>query len=296
MAVTVIASVIVIFLLTQLIGDPVRFMLNPSTPQEQVDQLRRQMGLDDPLYIRFARFMVGVFKGDFGKSWWQDIPSLPLVFQKLPITLTLGGLTLGVSILTGGVLGIVAGIYSNTLIDKIITVISFGYISFPYFWVGIMFVLLFAVNLQWFPTSGFSLNPMYLILPVLTLSLRMIGRLAQIMRASIIEEFNKQYIVTARSKGIKEATVVTHHLLKNAIPAMFTLAAYDFGRIIGGQAVVVEKIFAWPGVGKLALDALIRRDLPLLTADVFVVAICIGVLNLIVDISYAYFDPRVRYE
>jgi len=292
----ILTVVILIFLLTQLFGDPVRIMLPPSAPETAREGLREFLGLNDPFGTRFYRFMLDYVTLDFGISFWQRSPNLALITEALPITLFLGACSVTLAIVLGGILGVMAGIMPNTPVDYVVRVISFLSISIPYFWVALMLVVIFAVFLRWLPTSGFALDAKHVVLPLITLSLRAVGRMANIMRSSVIEIMRMQYIVTARSKGISEARVVLNHVLKNSFPTMLVMAIYDLGRMFAGHALVTEVIFQWPGLARLTYQSLTHRDLPLVGACAFFLAVIVGVLNLAVDISIAFLNPRIVYS
>lgn len=286
--------VIVVFFVTHMLGDPARLMLRPEATEEQVQALRDSLGLNDPMYVQFGRFISDLARGDFGDSLWQRVPALPIVLDRVPATLYLAGVTLLIAFPLAVLLGIVSAVRPRSIWDRIVTVISLGGVSTADFWVGLMLILFFAVQLGWLPTSGYGgLN--YVILPAIALSLRPMGRISQVVRSAMLDEMSKQYMVTARAKGLKERTVVFSHALKNAFIPVITLGGDEAAALLNG-AVVIETLFGWPGVGILLIQAIERRDLPLIEAAVLTIAVMIVTVNLLIDLTYALLDPRVRYS
>ena len=283
-----------VFVVARMLGDPAKLMLPLEATEEQYLALRKAMGFDDPLYIQFARFVSDVARGDFGKSLWQNVPSLPLVLNRLPATMLLTAGTMTLAILVAIPVGTISAMRPRSFADRLSTVFSLAGVSIAEFWLALMLILFFAVQLGWVHTSGYG-EWKHLILPSISLALRPIGRIAQVVRSSMLEELGKPYIVTARAKGLPERVVVFYHALKNASIPIITLTGDEIAGLVNG-AVVAEVVFGWPGVGLLVIDAIEKRDLPLIQADVFVVAVLVVLINLLVDIIYAYLDPRVRYE
>lgn len=291
--VVIFALIAVVFFMLHLVGDPARLMLPQEATVEQYEALRRQLGLDAPLYVQFGRYLSGLMRGDFGTSLWQGVPALTLVLDRLPNTLYLTLVTMAISVPTAIVLGVLAALRPGSPMDRAITVFSLGGISIANFWLGLMLILLFAVELRWLPTSGFGgLN--FVILPALALAIRPIGRIGQLTRATVLDEMSKLYVNTARSKGLPERTVVVRHTLRNAALPVITLTGDELAGLLNG-AVVIETLFAWPGLGSLMIQAIEHRDLPIVEASLFVVAVTVVLLNLLVDLSYSVLDPRVRY-
>jgi peptide/nickel transport system permease protein len=286
--------VIVVFFVTHMLGDPARLMLRPEATEEQVQALRDSLGLNDPLYVQFGRFISDLARGDFGDSIWQRVPALPIVLDRVPATLYLAGVTMVIAFPLAVLLGIVSAVRPRSVADRIVTVVSLGGVSTADFWVGLMLILLFAVQLGWLPTSGYG-GLQYVILPAIALALRPMGRISQVVRSAMLDEMSKQYMVTARAKGLKERTVVFSHALKNAFIPVITLGGDEAAALLNG-AVVIETLFGWPGVGILLIQAIERRDLPLIEAAVLTIAVMIVTVNLLVDLTYALLDPRVRYS
>jgi peptide/nickel transport system permease protein len=289
-----IGLVIVVFFVTHMLGDPARLMLRPEATEEQVQALRDSLGLNDPMYVQFGRFVSDLVRGDFGDSMWQRVPALPIVLDRVPATLYLAGVTLLLAFPLAVVLGIISAVRPRSVWDRIVTIVSLGGVSTADFWVGLMLILFFAVQLGWLPTSGYG-GLTYVILPAIALALRPMGRISQVVRSAMLDEMSKQYMVTARAKGLKERTVVVSHALKNAFIPVITLGGDEAAALLNG-AVVIETLFGWPGVGILLIQAIERRDLPLIEASVLTIAVMIVTVNLLVDLTYALLDPRVRYS
>jgi peptide/nickel transport system permease protein len=293
--VVIIGVSLFVFVITHMVGDPVAQMLPIGSPAEEYDRIRHLLGLDRPVSVQLWEFMRNALKGDFGYSYWQRQPALPIVLERLPATFLLVFTAFTIAIIVSIPLGILASLRPGSLLDRLCVIISLTGMSVPEFCLGFILIIIFAVKLGWLRTSGYG-GVRYLILPAVALSGRYVGRLTQIVRSSMIDEMNKPYMVTARAKGLRESAAIVRHALRNAAIPVVTLAGWSLGRLMGGLTVLVETVFAWPGVGLLAAEAISRRDFPLLQADVFVVALLITSLNLIVDILYAFVDPRVKYE
>jgi len=285
--------VIVVFFVTHMLGDPARLMLRPEATEAQVQALHKSLGLDDPLYVQFGRFMTDMAQGDFGNSLWQRVPALPIVLARIPATLYLAGVTLLIALPLAVALGIVSAVKPRSLADRIVTIISLAGVSTADFWLGLMLILLFAVRLGWLPTSGYG-GPEYVILPAVALAVRPMGRISQVVRSAMVDEMSKGYVTTARAKGLRQRVVIFSHILKNAAIPIVTLAGDEASVMLNG-AVVIETLFGWPGVGILLIQAIERRDLPLIEASVIAIAIMIVTVNLLVDLTYSLIDPRVRY-
>lgn len=280
--------------MTHLVGDPASLMLRPEATEEQRQAIRERLGLNDPIQVQFSRFIGGVVTGDFGDSIWQRVPALPVVLDRLPATLYLASTTLLLAVPLAIVLGIISAIRPGTVIDRIVTVVALGGVSTADFWLGLMLILLFAVRLGWLPTSGYG-GVQYVVLPALALAFRPLGRISQVVRSAMLDQFGQPYVTTARAKGLTERVIVYLHTLKNAAIPIATLVGDEAASLLNG-AVVIETVFGWPGVGILLIEAIERRDLPLIEASVFVIAVMIVTVNLLVDVVYTFLDPRVRYR
>ena len=285
--------VVVVFFVTHSLGDPARLMLRPEATEEQVQALRDSLGLNDPILVQFGRYMGNLARGDFGESLWQRVPALPIVLDRVPATLYLAGVTLAVSLPLAVLLGVVSAIWPRSLADRVVTVVSLTGVSTADFWLGLMLILIFAVRLEWLPTSGFG-GIQFVILPAIALAFRPMGRVSQVVRSSMVEELSQGYVTTARAKGLGERVVILFHTLKNAAIPIITLAGDEAAALLNG-AVVIETLFGWPGVGILLIQAIERRDLPLIEASVIAIAVMIVTVNLVVDLIYARIDARVQY-
>ena len=287
-----------LFFSINVLGDPVALLLEDEVSQEVVDAIRAKYGFDRPLHVRFADFYWNMLRGDFDLSIRHKIPARELVFDRLPNTAVLGLVTWAIGSL-GIPIGMLAARRPRGLIDRLVNFFSFAIISIPDFWLALMLILIIAVQFQLLPTSGFrGLGPegwKYVLLPAIALSPRVLGRNAQITRATMIDELGKQYVATARAKGLGETTVLYTHVLKNASISIVTLMGDELAGFMNG-ATITETIFGWPGLGKLLIDSINNRDLPVITAVVFVVALMVMAINLVVDLIYTWLDPRISYK
>jgi peptide/nickel transport system permease protein len=245
------------------------------------------------LLVQYGRFVGGALTGDFGDSVWQRVPVWPLVLSRLPATALLAFVTVTLAVLVAVPVGTLSAVRPGSLLDRAVTLVSLTGVCVPSFWFALMLILVFAVNLRMFPTSGYG-EWKHLALPVLALVVKSSGRIAQVVRTSMIEEMNRGYVSTARAKGLSERTVTYYHALKNAAIPIITLTSGELISLLDGT-VVIEWIFAWPGLGLLAIDAISQRDLPLVQGAVVLYASMVVVMNLLVDLLYARIDPRVRF-
>jgi len=284
---------VLVFVVARFVGDPARLMLPLEASDAQVAELRARLGFDQPIYVQLARYTLDLMHGDFGTSLRLGVPAMSLVLDRFPATVYLALSVVTFSLLVALPMGIVAAIWPRSAIDRLATVIAFTGISVPTFWLALVLIIVFAVNLHWLKTSGYG-GIEYLILPVLALSVVHIGRIGQVVRSCMLDELSRPYVTTARSKGLHERETVVGHALRNAAIPVITLTADEVAGLING-AVVIEVIFAWPGIGSLALDAIQKRDYPVVQADVLLVAAAVVMINLVVDLTYAYVDPRIRY-
>jgi peptide/nickel transport system permease protein len=286
---------VVVFVITRAIGDPARMMLPLEATDEQVEAFAQHMGFRDPLLVQFIDWARNALRGDFGDSLWQRRPAMELVLERMPATLLLCFTAIVLALVASIPLGILAALRPRSWLDKLTTSISLIGVCIPDFWLGLMLMLLFAVSIHLFFTSGYG-TPRHLVLPAVTLAARPWGRITQIVRTSMMDEMHKTYMVTARAKGLTEQRVIISHALKNASIPIVTLAAWELTRMLAGYTIVVETVFAWPGFGLLAMQAIEERDLTLIQADVFVVALIVVAMNITIDFIYAALDPRVRLD
>lgn len=285
----------VVFVILRLTGDPVRLMLGENASEEAITSLNRELGLDRPLYVQYFAYMSKVARGDFGRSIAQGgKPALPIVLERYPATLQLALLALTLSVTLATLFGIVSAIYRYSVFDNAAMFLALFGQSVPNFWLGIMLILIFAVNLGWLPSQGSDgWNPRYFILPMLTLAAPGLARLTRLVRSGMLDVLGQDYVRTARAKGIQERRVVFGHALKNAAIPLVTIIGLDLGVLLGG-AVVTEQIFEWPGVGRAVIEGINRRDFPVVQAAVFIIATSFVLINLVVDLLYTWLDPRVR--
>ena len=290
-----------VFLLMKLIpGDPARVLLGPEARAEDIDRLRSQLGLDQPLPIQFGLYVKRIVTGDFGKSliYKQDVISL--IWERFPTTLTLSVLALLFAVILGIPLGILAATKQNTFIDLIITVLALIGISVPIFWFGMVLIVFFSLNLGWLPAVGLGdlKNGIWdvvshLILPSLALGILSIGTITRFTRSSMLEVLRQDYIRTAMAKGLRARLVLFRHALRNALVPVITVVGLQLGNLLAG-AVLTETIFALPGLGKLMVDAIFRRDFLLVQGEVLFIAFVYIFVNLVVDVLYAFVNPKIR--
>jgi peptide/nickel transport system permease protein len=283
----------IVFVITRAIGDPARMMLPLEASDEQVEAFRERMGFNDPLWVQFWDWAKKAARGDFGDSLWQRTPAMQLVLERMPATLLLCSTAIVLAVAASLPLGILAALRPRSWLDKITTSFSLVGVCIPDFWLGLMLILLFAVALRLFFTSGYG-GWKHLVLPAVALAARPWGRITQIVRTSMMDEMHRTYMMTARAKGLTERNVIVSHALKNASIPIVTLAAWELTRMLAGYTIIVETVFAWPGFGQLAMQAIERRDLTLIQADVFLVAVIVVIMNIAIDFIYAALDPRVR--
>ena len=291
---TLLGVLIFVFLLTRVIGDPVVVLLPPEASAEQILEMRTTLGLDKSLLHQFWIYFRSAMVGDFGSSFWSDRPALSIVLERFPATLQLALASTFVAIFLGIPAGIVAALKRNTAVDVGISVSALFGLSMPNFWLGLMMILFFGVTLRWFPISGRG-SVTHIIMPALTLGTSMMAILARLMRTDLLDALSREYITTAKSKGLSTRKVVLKHALKNALIPTVTLIGLQFGALLGGS-VVTETVFAWPGLGRLIIQAIGKRDYPVIQAGVMLFAVFFIIINLIVDVTYAALDPRIKYE
>lgn len=291
--VVILGVLLLVFVILQLTGDPARLMLPPEATIEDIERLRHQMGFDRPLPLQFLHFLAGAARGDFGSSLrYRDQPALRVVLERFPATIELALATLAWSIPAAFVLGVISAVRRASLQENFAMVTALLGQSMPSFWLGLMLILIFSVNLGVLPSSGRG-GLAHVVLPALTLGGFFMARLTRLVRSGLLDVLGQDYIRTARAKGLAELAVLVRHALKNAAIPIVTIMGLDVGALLGG-AVITETVFAWPGVGRLAVDSISVRDFPVVEADVFVIAVAFVVINLFVDVFYTWLDPRVR--
>ena len=275
-------------------GDPVAMMLPTHASEQDRLTLQRELGLDQPITVQYVSFVQRAVQGDLGRSIKFSQPVLPLIASKLPSTLLLAVSAISLAVLIGIPLGVLSGTHPNSVFDLVCTVLSLLTISLPTFWIGIMLILLIADYLRLLPSGG-SGGLQHLIMPALTLSAHSMGLITRLTRASVLDELRQNYVTTARAKGLAVLTINVRHVLRNALIPTVTVVALQFGALLGGS-VIVETVFSWPGAGWLLMQAVYARDLPIVRSLVLLIGTTFIVLNLLVDISYRYLDPRIRYS
>jgi ABC-type dipeptide/oligopeptide/nickel transport system permease component len=274
-------------------GDPVDMIVGPIAPEAIRDRVRTELGLDRPLPVQFFLYISHVVRGDLGQSILSKRPVWDMIKEKLPITAELGLAAFVIAYALALPLGIIAGLKRNSPFDFFSMVAALIGVSMPGFWLGLLLIYAFAVNLKWLPPTGHG-GIKYLILPALALGLPRVGRIARITRSSLLEVIGQDYIRTARAKGLAEKAVVVRHAVRNSLIPIISLMGLDLGYIVGG-AVVIEHVFARPGIGDMMLQSIYSRDFPVLQGAMFVLALAIILGNIFADLAYTFIDPRIRH-
>ncbi len=286
---------LVSFMILQLVpGDPAQIILGLEAEPEQLDALRQKLGLDKPVLVQYAVFLKNTLKGDLGESIRTRNDVVAEIWPRFLNTLRLTVTSILLATIIGLIVGCIAAMRQNTKVDYIVMAGVLLGISTPTFWSGLLIILVFSVNLGWFPAGG-ATGFASLVLPAVTLAAPAAAMTARMARSSLLEVFRQDYIRTARAKGQKESKVIYKHALRNALIPTLTVVGLQFGYLMGG-AVLVETIFTWPGLGRLLVDAIFNRDYPVVQGGIMIFAFSFVIVNLIVDILYAYLDPRISYE
>jgi peptide/nickel transport system permease protein len=294
-------SIITFSILHLIPGDPARMLLGDmgggaaagDTSDEAYENLREELGLNDPYIVQYGRYLSDALQGDFGRSFQTNREVRASIFEVLPNTLQLTIAGLGFSILFGGILGIIAALNRNTWIDSLTMVFSLFGLAMPSFWLGFILIQLFSLRWSIFPSTG-SDGWRTLVLPALTLGLVASGTVARLVRSTMLEVLRQEYVTTARSKGLSERVVVLRHALRNALIPVVTIVGLQFGGLLSG-AVIIETVFARRGIGRLAVEAVLSRDFPMVQGTILFAAIGYVFINLLIDLSYAWLDPRIKY-
>lgn len=285
----------IIFILLRLIpGDPSEVFLDELATEEDRAALRRNLGLDKPIPVQYAIFLRDIARGDLGTSYRWNESALDLVMQRLPFTIQLATTSFSLALIIAIPLGVVSAVRRQSFVDVSAMVAALVGRSMPSFWLGILLILIVAVALKLLPTSGYG-DFRYLILPSLTLGTHQAAMITRLTRSSMLEVLNKDYIRTARAKGLSERAVVMRHAFKNAAISIVTVSGMQLGSLLSG-AMITETVFAWPGVGWLLIEAIVRRDYPIVQAVLLLTVGVYIIINLVVDISYAWLDPRIRFD
>ncbi|MEZ4677603.1 MAG: ABC transporter permease [Caldilineaceae bacterium] len=300
--VLVLFSIVVFTVLRLVPGDPVAAQLGLEATQEAYEQLRAEMGLDQPIYIQYLRWLQDISQGDFGTSWRSHQSALSLIQRRFPATiwLTVAAIVVGLAISIP--LGIVAGVRPNSWMAHFSTLFSLVGIAMPSFWLGLMLLLTLAVSLRWLPPSGYIsplddpiLGSKYLFMPAFTLGVGLAAPLTRFIRSGMLDVMNTDYVRTARAKGLTESLVIFRHVIKNAMLSVVTIFGVLLGSLLGGS-IITESVFNWPGIGTLLLQSIQQRDYGIVQGVVLFISLIFMVVNLLVDLTYAYLDPRIRYQ
>ncbi len=292
-ALTILGASAIAFAVFYVVLDPVDLLLPVSATAEIREQLTEQLGLDKPLSVQYWDFLSNAVKGDFGDSISLRRPAMRVVLERLPATAILATGAMAVAVLFGIAIGTGAAANPGGRLDRLATGLAYGLISVHDAWISIVLILLFAVAAGWLPTGGYG-SVKFLILPTIALATRPLGRVIQVTKTSIAEESTRAYVSTARSKGATPLRILTTHQLKSALPGITTFVMYDFGRLFVGTAIIVETVFAWPGIGSLIVRSLQSGDVFLSQAIVITAAVIVATLNLLADLFHMAIDPRVR--
>lgn len=286
---------ILVFFLARLTGDPTNLYLPLDATLEARQEFAEKHGFNDPIYIQFWRFVGDVIQGDLGQSLMKARPAIDVVVEAFMVTLSLAAVVIPVALIGSLIIGALAAYRPGGAFDRITTVSALLGASAPDFWVAITAIIIFALNLAWLPTSGYEGQVAYWVMPISVLMIRPFGLLVQVARGSMISVLSSAFVKTARAKGVKESSVIFVHALRNAMLPVITVAGDQAAGILNG-AVIVETIFGWPGVGKLMIDSIFNRDFAVLQASILVTAIAIFSVNIVIDIAYAWLDPRIRHN
>ena len=292
--VTLLGVSFIVFMLMHLLpGDPARLIAGLNSPEEEVIRLRSQLGLDQPLAIQYWRFLANLLQGDLGKSIRSSAPVLSEIIARMPWTILLAFVSTLIATLIGIPAGVIAARWRNSVPDYLTSLVTLFGISMPVYWLGLMLIILFAVQLKWLPAGG-NEGALSVILPAVTLAAFSVALIARMTRSSMLEVLGQDYLRTARAKGLRENSVVFRHALKNAFIPVVTVIGLQLGMLLSGS-VLTETVFGWPGIGLLLVDSIFARDYPVVQGVVMVFAVIFTLLNILVDIFYAYLDPRIHY-
>ena len=286
-------SLLLFFMLRMLPGDPAQVLAGQMASQEDIKNIRQQLGLDKPIFVQYGIFLGRLAKLDLGRSARTQNPVIKEIWARLPNTVLLAVTAITLACLFGIPAGIISAVRPYTWIDYLFTSMALFGISMPVFWLGLMLIVIFSLVLHWLPAGGIG-SWKHVILPSFTLAAFVVAFITRITRASMIETLSQDYTTTARSKGLKEQVVIVKHALKNALIPIITVVGLQFGLLLGG-AVLTETVFAWPGLGRLIVDSILARDYPVIQGTILIFGLLYILVNLVVDLLYAYIDPRIRY-
>lgn len=291
--IVLIGVTLVTFLLLNVIpGDPVAVMLDKNSSPQTVANLRHDWGLDKPLPVQYINFVVNAFKGDLGNSYFEKTPVMTMLLSGLSVTLRIGGISFLFSALVGILCGTLAAVFRGKLADRILMIIAMLGISIPVFWIAIVFQVIFGLKLHWLPISGLKSASGY-ILPMIALGSTYAGSMARLVRTSVLEAISQDYVKTARAKGVHEVVIIMKHVMRNAAIPIVTLSGTQIKSILTGS-MIIETIFSISGVGKIAINAIMVRDIPVIQGTVLYTAALFVLINLVIDLLYGVIDPRIR--
>jgi peptide/nickel transport system permease protein len=292
-ALVVVGVALTVFVVTRLAGDPARTLAGSEATPEQYEAIKRSLGLDASIPAQLVDYVKDMLTLNFGVSYWQGTSVLGLIEAYLPNTIALVGVAMILATVVGTVLGVVASLRPASFLDQVVSSISLTGLALPQFWLGALLILVFAVNLGVLPTSGYGLDS-HIVLPAVTLSMAAMGRIAQVVRTSMIDELGRQHIKVARAKGFSTLYIIRRHALRNVLIPIVTVISFETVYALAGSAIIVETVFSWPGIGRLTIQAIQRQDLPLVQGIVFLLALIVVGWNLLTDLIYRAIDPRIE--
>jgi ABC-type dipeptide/oligopeptide/nickel transport system permease component len=287
-------SLFLFFMLRMLPGDPAQVLAGQMASPEEIENIRNQLGLNEPIYIQYGKFLTRLVQFDLGRSARTQNPVTQEVWARLPNTMLLAVIAISLACIFGIPAGIISAVRPYTWMDYLVTSAALFGLSMPVFWLGLMLVVVFSVMLHWLPAGGTG-SWQHVILPSVTLASFVVAFIARMTRSTMIEVLSQDYTTTARSKGLKERVVIIKHALKNALIPIITVVGLQFGLLLGG-AVLTETVFAWPGIGRLIVDSILARDYPMIQGTILIFGLLYILVNLVVDLIYAYVDPRIHYD
>lgn len=284
--------VTIVFFVTRVLGDPAVLLLPIGASAEQIQALRASLGLEDPLFVQYFGFLLDALRGDFGTSFQYGRPAMEVVLERMPATALLAGTAILFGVMLGACAGAIAALKRGSFAELVVMAIALLGQATPVFWLGIMLILFFSVNLGWLPTGGFG-SVWHLILPAFTLAVFVSASIARLLRSSILDILREDYVRTARAKGLRQDTIFFWHIARNALIPVATMTAILTGELLGGS-VVTETVFSWPGIGRLIVQAVEAKDFPVIQAGITVIAAIFVIINFAVDLLYGVLDPRIR--
>ncbi|MBQ1270595.1 MAG: ABC transporter permease [Clostridia bacterium] len=287
-------TLVIYLIMSMAPGDPAKVILGEQATPEQIAELREEMGLNDPVLVQYGRYVLGLLHGDMDESYNSGLPCNVEIFARFPNTLRLTATAMTIAVVLALPIGIVAAVKQNSIFDGVSMFIALIGLSMPVFWLGLLLILFFSLRLGWFPSSGAE-SWKSLVLPAITLGFQQMASIARVTRSSMLEVIRSDYIRTARAKGVAESKVITKHALKNALIPTVTVIGLQFGGMLGGS-VMTESVFAWPGIGRLMVQSINKRDIPMVLGCTIMFSVSASVVNLLVDVLYGFIDPRIKSQ